>query len=106
MPKLYDSKYKEYVCRMVVEENRKMKELSRELGLPYGTLRGWIREYKNQEDWQQKDHKKQDVTESDKYKTPSDYKKEIKEREKEIEKLAEENEILKKAMHVFTKNRE
>lgn len=106
MPKTYAPEYKEYVCRMIVEEKRNMKELSRELDMPYGTLRNWSREYKNQEEWQKKYKKKQEVFETDVYKTPSDYQKEIKEREKEIEKLAEENEILKKAMHVFTKDRE
>ncbi|WP_277631174.1 hypothetical protein [Atopococcus tabaci] len=40
------------------------------------------------------------------YRTPSDYEKEPKQREKDVARLQEENDILKKAMHVFTKNRE
>lgn len=106
MPKLYDTEYKEYVCRMVVEEKRKMRDLSRELGLPHGTLRTWIREYKNRSGWYQKQEQRRLAPEEPGYKTPSDYEKELKEREKEIARLAEENTISKKAMHVFTRSRE
>ncbi|WHT48521.1 hypothetical protein QNH10_01380 [Sporosarcina thermotolerans] len=37
--------------------------------------------------------------------TPSDLEKKLRTVEKELEDLREENEILKKAMHVFAKNR-
>lgn len=106
MPKHYDSEYKKYVCRLVVEENRKMAELSRELDISYSTLEKWVRSYRNQEKWRQTSQKKRGTSTIPVYKTPSDYEKEIKQQEKEVARLQEENAILKKAMHVFTQNQE
>jgi len=106
MPKHYDSEYKKYVCRLAVEEGRKMSDLSRELDIPYSTLGKWVRKYKKEEDWRQTSDKKRGTAQKPIFKTPSDYEKEITSREKEINKLQEENDILKKAMHVFTQIRE
>ncbi|WP_277631498.1 transposase [Atopococcus tabaci] len=107
MGKRYDVEYKEYVCRLVVEEKRKMSVVSRELDIPYDTLVRWVRIYKKNDQWR-KIHRKNEppVKEKPSYRTPSDYEKEPKQREKDIARLQEENDILKKAMHVFTKNRE
>lgn len=109
MGKRYELEYKEYVCRMVVEENRKVSELSHELNISDSALYRWVREYKQKNGWyeeQEQSKEKQKLKEGKSYKTPTDYKAEVKERDKEIERLTEENAILKKAMHVFTQARD
>ncbi|OJF93834.1 transposase [Alkalibacterium sp. 20] len=106
MPKHYEHEYKEYVCRLVVEENKKVTELSRDLGIPVGTIKNWLAKYKDKEKWDKVRRKKHKDGEQTVFHTPTDYEEALKQRKKEIEILKEENEILKKAMHVFTKNQE
>lgn len=106
MPKTYDLEYKEYVCRMVVEEGRKISELTRELNVSRTTLDKWVKEYKEDNGWVEKHEHQKKEQEKTVYKTPSDYEKELKQKNKENEQLSEENKILKKAMHVFTASRE
>lgn len=106
MRKHREAEYKEYVCRLVVEEKQKMSEVSRNLDIPYGTLRRWIDKYKQSLKDPAPSLQDSNQEQNKQYLTPSDYHQELKQQEKEIQKLQEENEILKKAMHVFTKNRE
>lgn len=106
MPKHYEYEYKEYICRLVVEENKKISELSRDLGISSGTIQSWVGKYKDKERWSHTRRKKHKEGEQPVFLTPTDYEKELKQRQKEIANLKEENEILKKAMHVFTKNQE
>ena len=106
LPKKYDLEYKEYVSRMVVEEGRVQAELVRELGVSDSALRRWVREYKAKVGWVEKHDKKKKAQEPVIYKTPADYEKEAKEKDKIINRLERENQILKKAMHVFTENHE
>lgn len=106
MGKHYDHEYKEYVCRLVVEENKKISDLSRDLDISYDTIRNWLSKYKDKEKWDNVRRSKHKDGEQPVYNTPTDYEKALKQRKKEIEILKEENEILKKAMHVFTKNQE
>jgi len=106
MRKNYDLEYKEYVSRMVVEEDRTVSELSRELSISRSTLSGWVQDYKEKIGWVEKYEQKKKDQEPVVYKTPTDYEKESKEKDKTIERLEKENKILKKAMHVFTENHE
>lgn len=106
MAKHFDLEYKEYICRLVLEEDKKIAELSRDLNIPKGTIQRWVSRYKDKEEWAKSRRKKHKDGEQPVYPTPSDYEKELKQRQKEIQILKEENEILKKAMHVFTKNQE
>lgn len=106
MPKHYEHEYKEYICRLVVEENKKVTDLSRDLGISAGTIQNWLAKYKDKEKWDNVRRKKHKDGEQPIYQTPTDIEKALKQRQKEIEILKEENEILKKAMHVFTKNQE
>ena len=95
MSKHYDQEYKDYISKLIIEEGRVAKEVSYELEIPYGTLCRWVQTYR----------KKHEIGDSkEKYVTPSDHEKALKQREKEIAKLQEENEILKKAMHIFTQD--
>lgn len=96
MSKYYESEYREYVAKMVVEEGRKARDLSHELEVPYSTISRWVREYKE----------RKVTSQSQEYMTPSELEKLKKQYEKEMKALQEENEILKKAMHIFTKKPE
>jgi transposase len=92
----YTQEYKEYVIKMVIDEGRKMKHLSRELEIPYSTLNKWVKAYRNKQSHAN--------SEKEEYLTPSEWKKREANHQKELDALREENEILKKAMHIFTKN--
>ncbi|RST60184.1 transposase [Siminovitchia terrae] len=95
MGKHHNQEYRDYVSKLVVEEGRVMREVAYELEIPYGTLHRWVSNYKQ---------KTKEKKSPEKYITPSEHEKALKQRDKEIQKLMEENEILKKAMHIFTKN--
>ncbi|WP_394121012.1 transposase [Planococcus donghaensis] len=98
MGRSYTSEYKAYVVKLVLEEGRRVTEVSRDLEIPYGTLNKWV------------DHERKKraglLAEEEVPLTPSEYKKKMAAFEKEMKNIKEENEILKKAMHIFTKNRE
>lgn len=106
MSKKFDLEYKEYVSRMVVEEGRKSSEIARELNISPSSLYRWVREYKKKIGWVEKHIQLKKDREVVVYKTPTDYEKEIAEIKKKNEQLERENNILKKAMHVFTENHE
>jgi transposase len=93
--KHFEQEYKEYVSKLVVEEGRKATDLSRELEISYKTLSRWVAAYKEKLNVNQP---------SENYLTSKELDKLKKQHEKELERLKEENEILKKAMHIFTKN--
>lgn len=93
--KHYDYEFKEYVAKLVVEEGRVARELAYELEIPYSTLSKWVTSYKK---------KINSGEDEKKYMTPGELEKLQKQHEIEVQKLREENEILKKAMHIFTKN--
>lgn len=95
MGKHYDREYKDYVSKLVVEEGRKAKDLARELEISYKTLSGWVVAYRKKTLGDQP---------KENYITPSELEKLKKQHDKELQQLREENEILKKAMHIFTKN--
>lgn len=106
MSKSYDLEYKEYVSRMIVEEDRKVSELARELSISRTTLSGWVQDYKKKVGWVEKYEQKKKGQKPLVYKTPTDYEKELKAERKKNAQLERENKILKKAMHVFTENHE
>lgn len=95
MGKHFDQEYKDYVSKLVVEEGRKATDLAHELEISYKTLSGWVAAYRK---------KTQGGQPKENYITPSELEKLKKQHEKELQQLREENEILKKAMHIFTKN--
>ncbi|WP_335872396.1 transposase [Bacillus sp. 2205SS5-2] len=92
----HSNEYREYVAKMVVEEGRKVTELAYELEIPYSTIMRWVKKLKEAKN----------ADKSVEYITPSDLNKLKKQHEKELKSLQEENEILKKAMHIFTKKQE
>lgn len=92
--KIYDREFKMETVRLIHEEGKTVPQLARELGLHENTLYRWVSEFKQDG--------KQSFPGSGQLK-PED--KEIKELQKQLRDLREENEILKKAMHYFAKDR-
>ena len=90
-----DPEYREYVAKLIVDEGRVAREVAHELEIPASTIGKWVKNYRQ---------KKLERPGNEKYLTPSEVDKLQKQHEKELLKLKEENEILKKAMHIFTKN--
>jgi transposase len=97
MGKHFSQEYKEYVSKLVVVEGRKATEVAYELEIPYKTICRWVKNYKEELNSNQS---------GEVYITPSELEKMKRQHEKEIQQLKEENAILKKAMHIFTKNQE
>ncbi|HEY0828134.1 MAG TPA: transposase [Bacilli bacterium] len=87
----YDEEFKRKTIEHMEATNKKPFEISRELSIPKSTLSRWIKQYgsgsvKNQTQ------------------VFVDYER-LKKLEQQTRELQEENEILKKAMHFFTKDR-
>lgn len=97
MEKKRTKEFKEYVVKLVLEEHRKVTDLSFELEIGASSIRRWIKEYRE---------KLASGNDEVKYVTPSDLKKIESAYEKKMRALEEENAILKKAMHIFTKSQE
>jgi transposase len=91
--KHFDNEYKMQIAQLVVEEGKKATQLARDLDIPIGTIRNWIQVYKSKknEGFVGSGNLSPDV-------------KAVKDLEKQIKDLQEENAILKKAMHIFTKS--
>lgn len=101
--KRYDLEYKEYVSRMIVEEGRRQIDVAHELNISSSSISRWVKEYKNKVGWDEADKQN---GEDKVYKTPMEYEKELEEKKKEFERLTRENEILRKSMDFFTKNKD
>ncbi|PIC55975.1 transposase [Sporosarcina sp. P12(2017)] len=95
MRKRIDEKLKQHLIKLVVEEGKKQTEVSREMDVPLSTLRRWVSTYRK---------KAAAELDGEDYLTPTEQLKQQRVLEKEIQELKEENEILKKAMHIFSKN--
>ncbi|MFK3936185.1 transposase [Alkalihalobacillus sp. NPDC078783] len=92
MTKKYSLDYREYVAKLIIEEGKKASDMAYELEVHVSSIHRWVHDYK----------KKQEKPNSGDYLTPSEVEKLKKHHEKEMLSLREENEILKKAMHIFT----
>uniref|UniRef100_A0A942T444 Transposase n=1 Tax=Neobacillus citreus TaxID=2833578 RepID=A0A942T444_9BACI len=95
MGKHHSQEYKEYVAKLIVEEGKKASQVAFELEISPKTVSRWVAAYRT---------KTSAGKAGENYLTPTELEKLKKQHEKEIQKLKEENEILKKAMHIFTKN--
>jgi len=93
--KHYDQEYKDTVAKLIVVEGRKASEVSYEMELSPKTVSRWVKDYRTKIHGDKPNATLVTSTELEKLK---------KQHEKELEQLREENEILKKAMHIFTKN--
>ncbi|QOR66223.1 transposase [Cytobacillus suaedae] len=95
MGKHFTPEYKEYVSKLIVEEGRKATQVAYELEISPKSISRWVAAYRNKLNAAQTG-----VT----YITPTELEKLKKQHDKEMQQLREENEILKKAMHIFAKN--
>ena len=89
----YDKEYKTQAARLVVEEGRAITQLADELNISPKTLGRWVRTYRDQME--------NGFIGSGNVHPDLKVQKDL---EKRIMDLEEENEILKKAMHIFTKS--
>ena len=93
MTKRYDREFKLHAVKQVIEAGKPAAQVARELDITNSSLCKWVQKYK------------EDQTEpfvgSGNLKVED---KALKELEKQLRDLKEENEILKKAMSIFTKD--
>lgn len=94
MTKKYDKEFKLQTIQMIQEEGKAVAQVARELGISENTLYRWMSEYK--------ESGKQAFPGRGQLK-PED--KALRDMQKRVRDLEEENEILKKAMHYFAKDR-
>ncbi|SDM44347.1 transposase [Bacillus sp. OK048] len=95
MGKRADQEYKDYISKLVVEEGRTATDVAFEMELSPKTISRWVKAYRT----------KSNVGKTNEtYITPTELEKLKKQHEKELAEAREEIEILKKAMHIFTKN--
>jgi transposase len=94
MTKKYDKEFKLQTVRLIQEEGKSVAQVAREMGLHENTLYRWIAEFK--QDGSQAFPGSGQLKPEDKA---------LRDLQKRIRDLEEENEILKKAMHYFAKDR-
>jgi transposase len=88
----YDDTYKRKTVQYVKEAGKTVAEVARELKINDNTLYGWVKKFGSEPEiavrqtFKTEDHQLRDL-------------------QKQIRDLQEENEILKKAMHFFAKDR-
>jgi len=90
----YSEEFKEQTVRYIQEQSKSLPQISQEMNVPVYTLRRWLAKYGKFENEPVLDRevvRKQE--------------KQIAEQERTIEDLKEEIAILKKAMHIFSKER-
>ena len=86
----FDEEFKRQTVKHMQENGKTPAEVSKELDIPVGSIRDWKKRY---------------GTSAEKTQLFVDYER-LKKLEQMNRELQEENEILKKAMHFFTKNRD
>ncbi len=84
----YDSEFKQEAVKLVVEDNRSIREVESSLGITHGVLKGWVQKHRDQQD---PEIVAQRSTEA-----------ELKQLRKEVERLRRERDILKKAVAIFS----
>lgn len=86
----FDEEFKRQAVKHMMETGKTPADLSKELDVPVGSVRSWRKQYGEV---------------GDKSQVFADVER-LKQLERMNRELQEENEILKKAMHFFTKNRD
>lgn len=90
----YDEEFKRDAVELSNRPDKKVKDVADNLGVPYGTLVRWRKEYKEKGDLAFPGHGKQKLTPEQK---------EIQRLKKELKDAKEERDILKKAVSIFSK---
>lgn len=89
---LYDDTFKRKTVQYVKESGKAVAEVARELKIKDNTLYGWMKKFGGEPE----------VAQNQAFKSEDH---QLREMQKQIRDLQEENEILKKAMHFFAKDR-
>jgi transposase len=89
---LYDETYKRKTVQYVKESGKAVVEVARELKIKDNTLYGWMKKYGGEPE----------IVAAQAFKSDDH---QLRELQKQIRELQRENEILKKAMHFFAKDR-
>lgn len=87
----------DYIVKMILEEGVKVREMSRKFEVGESTIHRWLKALRDQ---------KKLESNGSKFITTKEHEKMQAQYEKELRALKEENDILKKAMHIFAKNHE
>jgi len=90
----YNEEFKKQAVKYVQEQTKTLPEIAEELNIPEGTLRNWMAKYRSFEN--------EPIANSEKIR---ELEKRLKAAEREKQDLAEELAILKKALHIFSKER-
>jgi transposase len=91
---LYDREFKLEAVRMVLEKGNGVRETARLLGISRATLAGWIRELR--------EHEEVEAFPSSGHRHSTD--EEVAKLKSRIRDLEEENDILKKVAHIFSRD--
>ncbi|MFB4163964.1 transposase [Alteribacillus sp. JSM 102045] len=95
--KNHSKEFREFVAKQVIQDGRKITEMAQTLNIPYGTIKNWVQGMR-------KEYRKAENDRQEQLLTASEYKQLYeKERQEKLE-LQEENDIIKKAMHIFTQD--
>jgi len=90
----YNEEFKKQAVKYVQEQTKTLPEIADELNIPEGTLRNWMTKYRSFEN--------EPIASLEKVR---ELEKQLKKVEREKQDLAEELAILKKALHIFSKER-
>ncbi|WP_019006118.1 transposase [Cohnella laeviribosi] len=90
----YNEEFKRQAVKYVQEQTKTLPEIADELNIPEGTLRNWMTKYRSFEN--------EPIVNSEKVRQLEER---LKAGEREKQDLAEELAILKKALHIFSKER-
>lgn len=90
----YSDEFKEKTVKYVQEQTKSVPQIAEELNIPAGTLSQWMAKYRKFEN--------EPLVDRDAIRQKDN---QIQEQASEIEDLKEEVAILKKAMHIFSKER-
>jgi transposase len=82
----YNEEFKRQTVKYIQSNTKQMTQLAEELNIPVGTLKSWMAKYRSFED------------------EPVVTRQMLQETEQKIKDLEEENAILKKALHFFSKD--
>ncbi|PSL45049.1 transposase [Salsuginibacillus halophilus] len=93
-----DPEFQQYVSKMIVQDGHSIVKISKELDIPYSTIQKWVRKFRDQQRKEKQEAQSQLLT-------ASEYKEMLEKEKQERLELEEENEILKKAMHIFTQEK-
>lgn len=91
--RVYTKEFKIESVRLYIANEKNKKKTARDLGIPVGTLKSWIKKYMNEAVDKAKEKPKK-----------RDYEKELKEKDKLIQRLEDEVLILKKSIGIFVRD--